>query len=90
MVREYLHAQEIDALIIIYNLHFERMEVKVQIGIKELAYLPPIVLKQGFRRIEDDEIVNVADIEFCFELMLDELVKLIEIDISKELRRQVP
>ena len=66
------------------------MEPEMQAGVKELANLLPIVLKQGFGWVEDDEDVNVADIVFSPELMLDELVELIEIDISEELRCQVP
>lgn|SRR3989344_2112000 len=82
--------QEINALTEFSDRDFPRVQSQLEGFSKEFVYGFYDIQTMISLGVQYHKIVGITDVVFFLQLMLHELVELIEIDIGKKLRCQVP
>lgn len=65
------------------------MQLETQVFVKKILYFRDCIFQKLFVFRYDNKIVRIANIIFYLQLLFHKLIKLIHVDISKKLRRQV-
>jgi hypothetical protein len=89
MARKVHPAEEIDTRSERFDKAFVRMKVELQFLFQEQSHIWDCSLEVVSVRVEDDEVVGVAEVVLCFECVLHVLVKFVHINIDEKLGGEV-
>lgn len=88
VVVEVFEAEEGDSSFEWYDFGFCRVEFDLERS-EESCDSFLVCLKRSFLLVEYDEVVDVANVLFCFELVFYVLVEFVQVDVGEELARPV-